>query len=381
MKIKDILSEAVIQKSAQVPQPGSPELNAFQAAKTPQQQAQQPQAQQPSAGNSAFGQMAQQLGNNSSTGGKVQQTATGQVHTANPANPNQPQAQQQEPVQQTQPQQQAQQAQPAAQKVTVGQINKTIPTLRTRDVQSVKKTADATLAQKTPAQAQQQQQQAEPAQQPTAQAQGGQFTDEYGNLDPTKLSPEQIRGYEFVNGKLVKKNPGFFKQAGQVAKSLAQKALGTNRNINAPVNQDMRNPIPDYEHDTFKKANAMKQQGQQPQAQTAPAATTPKSSSGIAKGMRQATAKPAAPQAPQAQQQQAPAQQQQAPQAQAQQPSPQLAPGVKVMSQEPIRLRVKNREFNLDDNGQWVNSATGKTTDQATTAFLNQQHDVSLGLK
>ena len=48
----------------------------------------------PTAGAGAFGQMAGQLGamappEQSSTGGTTQQTATGQVHTANPSNPNQ----------------------------------------------------------------------------------------------------------------------------------------------------------------------------------------------------------------------------------------------------------------------------------------------------
>jgi hypothetical protein len=43
--------------------------------------------------------------------------------------------------------------QPAATPVTVKQINKVIPTLRNRDLQSVKKTVDTTIAKKTPAQA------------------------------------------------------------------------------------------------------------------------------------------------------------------------------------------------------------------------------------
>lgn len=92
-------------------------------------------------------------------------------------------------------------AQPAGQqaaadqqaKVGVGQINKIIPTLRTRDLQSVKKNVDATIAKKTKQPAA-----APAAQQPAAPAQA-----------PEDDNPNIQRGYNMQESKIVKFRSNF----------------------------------------------------------------------------------------------------------------------------------------------------------------------------
>ena len=93
-------------------------------------------------------------------------------------------------------------AQPAAQapaqtaaadqqaKVGVGQINKIIPTLRTRDLQSVKKNVDATLAKKSAAKP------AAPAAAPAAGAAPA--------AEPEDDNPNIVRGYNMQENKVVK---------------------------------------------------------------------------------------------------------------------------------------------------------------------------------
>ena len=54
-----------------------------------------------------------------------------------------------------------------------------------------------------------------------------------------------------------------------------------------------------------------------------------------------------------------------------------LAPGVKIISQEPIILQYKTKDYALDDNGQWVHMASGKVPHESFQAFLNQQQDIA----
>lgn len=58
-----------------------------------------------------------------------------------------------------------------------------------------------------------------------------------------------------------------------------------------------------------------------------------------------------------------------------------LAQGVKVISQEPIVISHDNRQYGLDDKGQWIHLKSGKVPAQSLQAFLSQQHDISLGVK
>ena len=57
-----------------------------------------------------------------------------------------------------------------------------------------------------------------------------------------------------------------------------------------------------------------------------------------------------------------------------------LAQGVKILSDEPIVIQYKNKDFGLNDNGQWIHLSSGKIPQQAFQAFLSKQHDSSLGL-
>jgi hypothetical protein len=56
-----------------------------------------------------------------------------------------------------------------------------------------------------------------------------------------------------------------------------------------------------------------------------------------------------------------------------------LAPGVKVINQEPIILQYKGKDFSINDQGQWISMASGKTPHQSFQQFLDQQHQRSLG--
>ena len=55
-----------------------------------------------------------------------------------------------------------------------------------------------------------------------------------------------------------------------------------------------------------------------------------------------------------------------------------LAPGVEIVNQEPIILKYQNRDYGLDNHGQWINRKNGKKADEATAAFLDQQHDIAI---
>jgi hypothetical protein len=57
-----------------------------------------------------------------------------------------------------------------------------------------------------------------------------------------------------------------------------------------------------------------------------------------------------------------------------------LAPGVQIVSQEPIVIKYRNKDFSLNDQGQWIAMASGKIPHQSFREFLNSQHDASLGL-
>lgn len=57
------------------------------------------------------------------------------------------------------------------------------------------------------------------------------------------------------------------------------------------------------------------------------------------------------------------------------------AAGVQIKSQEPIIISTgKGKEYGLNDQGQWIHLASGKVPPQSFAKFLDQQHDISLGL-
>jgi hypothetical protein len=58
-----------------------------------------------------------------------------------------------------------------------------------------------------------------------------------------------------------------------------------------------------------------------------------------------------------------------------------LAPGVQVISQEPIVIKYKNKDYALNDKGQWIPMAGGKIPHQSFQEFLSQQHDRSLNIQ
>jgi hypothetical protein len=62
-------------------------------------------------------------------------------------------------------------------------------------------------------------------------------------------------------------------------------------------------------------------------------------------------------------------------------PKQDLAPGVRVVSDEPIILQYKKKDFGLNDQGRWVHLANGKAPHEAFQTFLSKQHDISLGMK
>jgi len=64
---------------------------------------------------------------------------------------------------------------------------------------------------------------------------------------------------------------------------------------------------------------------------------------------------------------------QQAAQNNQQQPQANAAPGVTLVSQEPIILKYQGKDYGLNDRGEWVSQKTGKMPPQSTSAFLDQQ--------
>jgi hypothetical protein len=60
-------------------------------------------------------------------------------------------------------------------------------------------------------------------------------------------------------------------------------------------------------------------------------------------------------------------------------PKHDLAPGVTVVSQEPIIIQYRNKDYAINDRGQWVHLASGKTPHESFQQFLSAQHDISLG--
>jgi hypothetical protein len=54
-----------------------------------------------------------------------------------------------------------------------------------------------------------------------------------------------------------------------------------------------------------------------------------------------------------------------------------LASGIKIVNKDPIIMQYKNKEFALDDNGQWIHLNSGKKPNQSFQAFLSQQHDIA----
>lgn len=62
-------------------------------------------------------------------------------------------------------------------------------------------------------------------------------------------------------------------------------------------------------------------------------------------------------------------------------PKQDMAPGVRVVSDEPIILQYKKKDFGLNDQGRWVHLANGKAPHEAFQTFLSKQHDISLGMK
>jgi len=49
-----------------------------------------------------------------------------------------------------------------------------------------------------------------------------------------------------------------------------------------------------------------------------------------------------------------------------------MIPGMEIVQQEPIIVKYKNREFGLDDNGQWVHLGSTKTPHQSFQAMLDK---------
>ena len=138
------------------------------------------------------------------TGGTGEIAANNLLARAKQGTTQDPAAQQTAPAAQTPAAQPADAAaQPAAQapaqtaaadqqaKVGVGQINKIIPTLRTRDLQSVKKNVDATLAKKSAAKP------AAPAAAPAVPAAAP-------AAEPEDDNPNIVRGYNMQENKVVK---------------------------------------------------------------------------------------------------------------------------------------------------------------------------------
>jgi len=55
-----------------------------------------------------------------------------------------------------------------------------------------------------------------------------------------------------------------------------------------------------------------------------------------------------------------------------------MAPGVQIVSQEPIIIKYQNKDYGLNDNGQWSHLATGKVPHESFQEFLSKQHDQSI---
>ena len=189
---------------------------------------------------------------------------------------------------------------------------------------------------------QQQVQVPEPAQQQQVAAQPEPM--EKPEDDPYDHSPVDLKGYQ-VNkqGRLVRA-PSGWQKVKDIAKGFVQGATGGKVDPRAPALQGAGKPgaykAPDYTSQEMAKVAATKrQQAAQPQA----------------------TAQPAQPQQVD--------------------PAQALAKvGATVVSQEPIIIKYQNKEFGLNDNGEWMHMASGRVQQQSAQAFLDQLHKTSLGL-
>jgi hypothetical protein len=50
-----------------------------------------------------------------------------------------------------------------------------------------------------------------------------------------------------------------------------------------------------------------------------------------------------------------------------------LAPGVQIVSQDPIIVKYKNKEYGLNDAGQWVHFGTSRVPHESFQSFLDRQ--------
>jgi len=57
-----------------------------------------------------------------------------------------------------------------------------------------------------------------------------------------------------------------------------------------------------------------------------------------------------------------------------------LAPGVQIVNQEPIIIKYQNKDYGLNDNGEWMHMASGKVQHQGFQAWLDQQHNKSMSV-
>ena len=55
-----------------------------------------------------------------------------------------------------------------------------------------------------------------------------------------------------------------------------------------------------------------------------------------------------------------------------------LAPGVQIVNQEPIIIKYQNKDYGLNDNGEWMHLASGKVQHQGFQTWLDQQHNKSM---
>lgn len=60
---------------------------------------------------------------------------------------------------------------------------------------------------------------------------------------------------------------------------------------------------------------------------------------------------------------------------------PTLAQGIKVVSQEPIIMSYNNKQYGLNDKGQWTHLGSNNLPHESFQQFLSQQHDISLGVQ
>lgn len=60
---------------------------------------------------------------------------------------------------------------------------------------------------------------------------------------------------------------------------------------------------------------------------------------------------------------------------------PNLAQGIKIVSQEPIIMSYNNKQYGLNDKGQWTHLGSNNLPHESFQQFLSQQHDISLGVQ